>query len=692
MRTHIDTRRGDVVDILHGIAVPDPYRWLEDGESAETREWVAAQNAITRSTLEARPERAAIHAALDRLLTTGSVGAPVLRGERSFYTRRSGRLDQPVLVLREGTGGPERVIVDPNARSARGIVALDWWYPSRSGRLLAYGLSEGGTELSTLRVLDLDRGEDLAADVIPHTRAASVAWLPDDSGFYVTRIPAPGSVPAGEEMYNRHVFFHPLGQDWRLDEEVFGAGRAREDWPYVTLSHSGRWLVVEVSQGWVRSEVHVLDRSQPERGFVPIHAGVDAVASAFFAGDRLFIHTNQAAPNYALYEVDLARVERANWRLVLAERSDRVLDGVSAACGRLVAREMQNASSQLRLHGLDGTLQTSVELPSLGTVTGVGGEWAGDRLAVGFTSFAVPPMAYVVEPATGRAEVLAQGELPAGFDAARYEVRQDWYTSRDGTRVSMFLIHRRGVALGGTPTLLTGYGGFNVSRTPSFVAALPLWLDAGGLYAVANLRGGGEYGEAWHRAGMLERKQNVFDDFIAAAEWLIASGYTRPERLAINGGSNGGLLVGAALTQRPDLFRAVVCQVPLLDMLRYQHSRIARLWVPEYGSAEDPTQFGWLYAYSPYHRVRSGERYPATFLLAAEGDSRVDPLHARKMAAQLQAATASDAPVLLRIETDAGHGQGKPRSKQLEEATDIWSFLFWQLNVSVAAQVAPQPA
>jgi prolyl oligopeptidase len=352
---------------------------------------------------------------------------------------------------------------------------------------------------------------------------------------------------------------------------------------------------------------------------------------------------------------------------------------VTAAAGRLAAHELQNASSHLRLYGLDGSLQTEVRLPSLGTVTGIGGEWFGNRISVGYTSFAQPATAYSIE--RGGLDLFAQGDLPPDFDASRYEVRQVWYTSKDGTRVSMFLVHRRGMMLGDTPTLLTGYGGFGVSRTPSFVAALPQWLDAGGLYALANLRGGGEYGEAWHQAGMRGSKQNVFDDFIAAGEWLIESGVTRPERLAISGGSNGGLLVGAALTQRPDLFRAVVCQVPLLDMLRYQNLRIARLWIPEYGSPEEVAQFRWLYDYSPYHRVRRGERYPAVFLLTAEGDSRVDPMHARKMAARLQATTASEAPVLLRVETSAGHGQGKPRSKQLEEATDVWSFLFWQLGV-----------
>ena len=676
----------DIVDILHGVAVPDPYRWLEDGDSEQTRAWVAAQNRFTRSVLDALPQRATVHARLDTLLTTGSVGAPVVRGNCYFYQRRDGRLDQPVLVLREGESGDERVLLDPNTFSSSGIVALDWWYPSRDGRLLAYGTSEGGTELSTLRVLDVVTGEHREADEIPYTRAASVAWLPDSTGFYYTRYPEPGTVPAGEEVYHRHVFFHLLSRSWREDPEVFGAGRAREDWPHVELSRSGRWLSIEVQQGWVRSDLFLLDRQREDAGFVAIHEGKESLAHAVFAGDRLLVHTNDGAPNFALYDVDLDHAERSNWVLVLPERSDRVLDAVHGAAGVLLAHELHNASSELRLYDLDGAQLREVQLPSIGTLTGVDGEWDGDRLAIGFTSFAEPPTAYVVEPATGHAQLLARGELPPGYDASRYQVRQDWYMSRDGTRVSMFLIHRRDMPLDTPrPTLLTGYGGFSVSRTPMFVAALPMWLDAGGVYALPNLRGGGEYGEAWHRAGMLGNKQNVFDDFIAAAEWLIAQRITTSDRLAISGGSNGGLLVGAALTQRPDLFKAVICQVPLLDMLRYQHLRIARLWIPEYGSAEDPVQFEWLYRYSPYHHVTSGTTYPATFLLTAEGDSRVDPMHARKMAALLQAASAGEAPILLRVETSAGHGQGKPRSKQLEEATDIWSFLFAQLRVEAPA-------
>jgi prolyl oligopeptidase len=685
------TRRDDLVETLHGVAVADPYRWLEDGESEATQAWVAAQNHLTQLRLASLPHRGEIQAALDLLLTTGSVGAPVVRGSRYFYQRRDGRLDQPVLVVRDDEAGQDRTVVDPNALGSNGSVALDWWYPSDDGHLLAYGVSEGGTELSSLHVLEVERGEDVSVttDRIPYTRACSVAWLPDSSSFYYTRYPTPGSVEHGDEMYHRHVFLHQLGKPWQTDAEVFGIGRAREDWPNVELSPSGRWLAVEVQQGWVRSEVYCLDRDQPERGFIPIHVGADALAHPMFAGDRLLLHTNVDAQNYALYAVDPRRPERSNWSLVLPERTDRVLESVQPAAGRLIAHELHHATSEVRLYGLDGRLQSEVQLPSRGTVTGIGGTWDGKRIGLGFTSFAQPSTAYRVDPATGACVVLAQGQAPPGFDASRYVVEQDWYTSRDGTRVSIFLVHRRDVLLETSrPTLLTGYGGFNVSRTPMFAPALPLLLDAGGLYALPNLRGGGEYGEAWHRSGMLAKKQNVFDDFICAAEWLIDRGYARADQLAISGGSNGGLLVGAALVQRPDLFKAVVCQVPLLDMLRYQHLRIARLWIPEYGSADDPEQFRWLLAYSPYHHVRQGEQYPATFLLTADGDSRVDPMHARKMAARLQAATSSEAPILLRVESAAGHGQGKPRGKQLEELTDVWSFLFWQLGLTLT----PQPS
>ncbi len=677
-----ETRRDVAEDVLHGVTIQDPYRWLENAESAETQVWTEAQNAYARALLDPLPQRQAIHDRLDLLLTAGAVSAPAVRGNRFFYTRRDGRQDQPVLVLREGADGSERTLVDPNALSSRGVVALDWWKVSWDGGLLAYGTSQGGTELSVLRILDVASGEDVPGEEIPFTRACTVAWLPDASGFYYTRYPEPGTVPNGEEHYNRRVFFHTRGQSWRDDPEVFGSGRAREDWPSVDISRDGRWLLVVVSQGWARSEVYLLDRQDPHATWIAVHAGVEAWADGEIEDGRLFLRTNRDAPNYKLYEVDPERPDRERWRELIPERQNRVLSGFALVAGLIATDELENASSRLGLYERSGTPLGDARLPSIGTLTGIGGEWAGDALYAAFTSFVQPPTTYRLVPRSGELRLFAYGELPPGLDPSRYEVDQVWYPAKDGTRVSMFLVHRYGLAPSGdVPTLLTGYGGFNVSRTPAFDPTLPLWLDAGGLFALPNLRGGGEYGEDWHRAGMLERKQNVFDDFVAAAEWLIENHYTRPERLAIMGGSNGGLLTGAALTQRPDLFGAVVVRVPLLDMLRYHHLRIARLWVPEYGSAEDPEQFLWLHAYSPYHRVRSGERYPATFLLTAEGDSRVDPMHARKMAALLQSASGGDAPILLRVETEAGHGQGKPRSKVLDELTDVGSFIFWQLGV-----------
>jgi prolyl oligopeptidase len=671
-----------VREVLHGREVVDPYRWLEDGASAETRAWVAEQNAYTHGVLDDLSVRPAVRDRLDRLLTVGSVGAPTPRGDRYFYARRDGRQDQPVLVVREA--GAERVLFDPVGEDPSGLLSLDWWYVSWSGKFLAYGTSHGGDEWSTLRVLDVDSGRVRPGDVIPRTLLCSVGWLPDDSGFCYTRYPEPSSVPVGEERYHRHVFLHELGREWREDRVLFGPGRAKDDWPSVQVSEDGRWLLVVVSQGWARSEVFLLDLHDLERPLIPIQTGVEAVTDGEFGGQTLFLRTNLDAPNYRVLRLDPARPDVR--QEIVPERPHRVISQVRPVAGRLASEELENASSRIRLYSAEGAFEREIELPSLGTVSGLGGEWRSDGpLGFAFTSFGSPSAAYSVTPDGTRAELLASTAWPPGLEPARHVVEQVWYASRDGTRVSMFLVHRPDLRRdGNAPTVLTGYGGFNVSRTPAYDSALQLWLAAGGVFALPNLRGGGEYGEAWHQAGMLANKQNVFDDFLAAAEWLIENGYTHPERLAISGGSNGGLLVGAALTQRPELFKAVVCRVPLLDMLRYHLFGVAELWVREYGSAQDAEQFAWLAGYSPYHHVQAGQRYPAVLLMAAEQDSRVDPLHARKMAARLQAnAAEASGPILLRIETEAGHGQGKPRHKVLDEVTDIWSFLFWQLGVTV---------
>ncbi|HUF36797.1 MAG TPA: prolyl oligopeptidase family serine peptidase, partial [Gemmatimonadales bacterium] len=669
MPAYPPTPTSDAADTLHGETIPDPYRWLEDGERAETREWTERQNVLTEAYLAAVPGRETIRRRLAELLAIGALGVPAPVRGRYFYQRRDGRQNQPVLYLRHGVSGEDRVVIDPNALDAAGTTALDWYYPSEDGRLVAYGLSEGGSEQSVLHVLDVDAGAVLA-DRIPGTRAADLAWLPDGSGFYYTRYPGPGQVPEGEEHYHRAVYFHPLGADPAADPLVFRPEQ-KEHWPGVSLSPDGRWLLIGVARTFDQTDVYLLDRISGD-GLVPVAKDLPASFEGKVAHGRLFLRTNLDAPTYRLYAVDPALPARDHWREIVPASGSAVLEGVEVAGTALALSYLEGASSRLRLADLDGGNLREVSLPTLGSVFGTGAEWDGRELFFGFSSYTIPPSVYRMDLASGATTLWRRVE--ADVDPARFAVSQVSVRSRDGTMVSMFLVHRTGLVRdGNNPVYLTGYGGFNISMTPAFSRSLLLWLEHGGVVAVPNLRGGGEYGEEWHQQGMLGRKQNSFDDFIAAAEWLVAERYTRPERLAVAGGSNGGLLMGAVLTQRPELFRAVVIQVPLLDMLRYHRFLIARLWIPEYGSADDPEQFRWLRAYSPYHHVRDGAAYPAVLLATAESDSRVDPLHARKMAARLQAATASapaEDPVLLWIDRSAGHGAGKPLADRIREAAD----------------------
>ena len=680
------TRADDVVDEIHGTRVPDPYRWLEDGQGDEVHRWVEAQNAHTRALLDARPGRDAVRRRLEDLLSIGTLTAPVPRRGRYFYTRREGKQNQPILYVRDSLKGKDRVLLDPNTLSPDGTAAIDWWYPSGDGALLAYGVSTSGDEKSTLRVIDAGTGKALP-DVIPHTRYCSLGWLPDNSGFYYTRYPAPGEVPPGQENYNRHVFFHRLGSEWTKDPKVFGDKRRPEEIIELNVSPDGGYLTVWVLEGWSRSDLYVKDMRQEGTPFVTVAEGIDAIFQGGVVGDTLYLLTNWEAPRYRLFAVDPKRPQRDHWRLLIAE-SDAVLSEAHYASGKIVALYLKDASSRLALHAAaDGRKIRDIVLPALGTIEGLAAQHDGREVFFGFTSFTVPPSVYRIDLKSGAATPWEK--VKADLDLSALEVEQVFYPSKDGTRVSMFLVHRKGLRRDGrNAVVLYGYGGFNISMTPSFSRALVLWLERGGVYAVANLRGGGEYGEDWHRAGMLDRKQNVFDDYLAAAQWLIEKKYTGADRLAIYGGSNGGLLVGAALTQKPELFKAVVCAVPLLDMVRYHNFQIAKLWVPEYGSAENPGQFRFLYEYSPYHKVRENTAYPAVLLTTAESDSRVDPMHARKMAARLQKATTSDRPVLLRTETKAGHGVGKPLTKQIDESTDTWSFLLWQLGLEAPSPTA----
>ncbi|MGE0354269.1 MAG: prolyl oligopeptidase family protein [Gemmatimonadales bacterium] len=671
-----------VVDRIHGVDVPDPYRWLEDSTSPATIAWTEAQNALTERQLASVPARAAIRRRLEELLTIGAISVPApLRG-RYLYQLREGKQNQPVLLARDGLQGEDRVLFDPNALNPEGTTALDWFYPSDDGRLVAIGVSEDGSEDSVLQVVDMDTGS-LLEDRIPRTRAAEVAWLPDHSGFYYTRYPEPGTVPAGDEHYHRAVYFHALGTDPAADPLEFRPAE-KEHWPGAGLSPDGRWLLISVARSFDETDVFLKDRLV-DGPLITVARDLPALFDVQVVRDRLYIRTNLEAPNYRLYQADVSRPQQEHWRPLVLPRADAVLEGVSVTREWLLLSYLEQASSRLVVTDLKGEHPSEVDLGLPAGVFGIGVEWDGEEALLGLSSFTLPPTIYRLDLTTRRLTLWR--DVAAGIDSSRYQTSQVRFASRDGTPVSMFIVHRKGVARDGTaPAYLTGYGGFNISLTPVFSRSTFLWLEAGGVLAIPNLRGGGEYGEAWHRAGMLEQKQHTFDDFIAAAEYLISEGYTAPARLAIAGGSNGGLLMGAVLTQRPDLFRAVVIQVPLLDMLRYHQFLIARLWIPEYGSADDPVQFDWLLAYSPYHHVTPGTRYPAVLLATAESDTRVHPMHARKMAARLQAATASDHPVLLRLETRAGHGAGKPVSKLLDELTDTWTFVFGELQVAVGRE------
>lgn len=679
-----------VTEELHGHKISDPFRWLEEAGSQETRDFTEAQNAYTEAVLSSvsTVDRAALRQQVEELLTTGRVEPPKAGGNFFFYLRRDGRQNQPVLYVREGVHGEDRVLLDVNTLAPDGTVALDWFYPSPDGRLLAYGTSVNGSEISTLEILETASCRRLP-EKIERTRAASVAWLPDSTGFYYTRYPRPGDVPPGEEMYHRHVFFHRIGtgkSDGLDDPEVFGRDMNPEHWPSVKISEDGKWLLVRVDQGWVKTELFLRDLSGRHAQFVPVATGEDFVYDGEIFDGELYITTNEDAPRYRVLKVACANPKRENWHEIIRE-SDAVIEETEIIGRRLFVRYTRNAVSELRIFARDGAPIAEVALPAPGTIfASIGGKWDSEQAFLGFTSFAIPPSVFEVSL---EGKVTPWAQVQSSIRPHDYQVEQVSFNSKDGTRVPMFLVRRKGIArTGHMPTLLSGYGGFNVGRTPVFNRnAMLLLLERGGIYADVQLRGGNEFGEDWHRAGMLGNKQNVFDDFIAAAEYLIAERYTDPDHLAIQGGSNGGLLMGAAITQRPDLFRAAVCQVPLLDMLRYHLFEIARLWIPEYGSAQDAEQFKYLFQYSPYHHVREGVLYPAVLFMTAESDTRVDPMHAKKMAALMQSHSANgkdgheDRPILLRVDTRAGHGVGKPIAKLVDDAVDFWTFIFWQLGI-----------
>jgi len=689
-----DTEKRPYTYTLHGVSVEDPYHWLEGSDAPESEgpdpaldaavgEWTDAQNAYTRSVLDALPNRAEFAAELSSLLSLDAWGIPRIGGESLFYSLRRGGQAQPVLYTQAPDDAEARVLLDVNALDPTGLLALDWFRPSPDGRYVAFGTYHSGDENTTARVLETATGRWLD-DEIPG-RVDAVEWLDDGRTFVVRRLSDP------ENPYSGQILLHELGRDVADDPVLFEQytdGPLATTWgPYPLVSRDGRWLVIIYYTGTDSNDLWYYDldawRETGELTRRDLLVGVGALTEdGFIVGDKLYALTTYGASNKRVLAFDLASDTPAEFDEVIPARDDAVIVDIEPAPGRIVVDYLADAYTRLEVFGLDGRPLGEIELPGIGSASIV---THPDRSIawLSFETFSAPRAIYRVDLDARRTTPWRQPEL--GIETPDVTVRQVRYRSYDGTEVPMFLVHRTGLELDGdNPTILYGYGGFDISMTPEFLAAWQPWLSRGGVYAIANLRGGGEYGADWHRAGMLERKQNVFDDFHAAAEYLIEQGYTRPERLGIRGGSNGGLLTGAAITQRPELFSAAIVQVPLLDMLRYQHFLMARYWVPEYGSAEHPDQFEFLRAYSPYHNVRPGTRYPATLLTAGENDRRVHPLHARKMAAALQAATSADPaekPILLWVDRETGHGQGKPLEIRIREATDLLVFMAWQLGL-----------
>ncbi len=675
-------------DTYGSTVVADPYRWLEDQQSSETRTWIEAEQKCTDAALSSVADRAFLSSRLGELLHSDSYEAPTERGGRYFFRKRPAGGDLSLLYIRRGVNAPEEILIDPLPWSADHSASVSLESVSRDGKFVFYGRRDGGQDQVTLRVLEVDSKTTLS-DAFPNGQYFGVEPTPDNKAVYYSRVTPDGP----------RAFYHRMGDDPAKDPVIFGRNLGKDKILALQLSEDGTFLVYLVIYGSGSEQSEIYVQNVKEKG--PVLTAVNNEKALFFpsfAGNRLFIFTNWKAPQWRIVSADLATPQREHWRDLVPEGSVH-LEGIAAAGGKLVCQYTHDASSELKVFDANGKFESSIALPSLGSVSSPSGRWESSEFFYSFESYDSAPAIFRYNVKEAKSQVWARNKEV--FDASGLEIEQVWYSSQDKTRIPMFLFHKKGLKLDGSnPVLLTGYGGFDVSETPYYWPLALLWVERGGIYADANLRGGGEFGEAWHHAGMFEKKQTVFDDFFAAAEYLISQKYTATSKLAVLGGSNGGLLMGASITQRPELFRAVVCSYPLLDMLRYQKFLEGPYWVSEYGSSENLDQFKFLYAYSPYHRVVEGTKYPATLFVTGDGDTRVAPLHARKMAARLQAANGSKNPILLLYDTKSGHSGGRPVKKTIEELTDILSFLFWQLEVAapsgskadVAGAFSDQPA
>jgi prolyl oligopeptidase len=677
------TRKMDHVDTYHGVKVPDPYRWLEDDNSPETAAWVEAQNKVTFPYLEKIPYRAQFQERVKRLNEYEKYSTPFRKGPYVFFRKNAGLQNQSVLYIQKGQNGAPEVLIDPNTWSAEGTAQLGIFAPSKDAKYAVYGISRSGSDWQEYKVMELATKKTLS-DSLEWVKVSSVAWHGD--GFYYSRYPAPDKGQEKASINENHqVYFHRVGTPQSEDVVVYADAANRQRFHIVTTTDDERFALLSISdrgKGKDGNSLFVRDLSKGARKFTPVIAtiGDESFGVVDNVGGRLLIETNHKAPNWRVILVDPTKPGEANWKNVLPERPEPI-QGVSTAGGKLFATYLKDVTTQAEVHSLNGRLEHTVTLPGTGLASGFGGQRDDKFVYYVFNSLSVPPTIYRYDIGRRASTLFREPKVP-GYNADAFETKQVFYTSKDGTRIPMFLVYRKGLKLDGTnPTLLYAYGGFNVVQSPTFSAARLALLEQGFVYASANLRGGGEYGEKWHQAGMKLKKQNVFDDFIAAAEWLIANKYTSPAKLAIQGGSNGGLLVGAVMNQRADLYRVAIPQVGVMDMLRFNKFTIGWNWVADYGSSDDADEFAALYAYSPLHNIKAGTKYPATLITTADHDDRVVPAHSFKYAATLQERASRDNPALIRIETKSGHGASS-LTKQLETAADIYAFIMYNMGLT----------
>lgn len=673
-----ETRKTDTIDVYFGTQVADPYRWLEDDNSEETAAWVKAQNDVTNAYLAKIPFRDQVRERLTSMWNYPRYGVPFKKGGKYFFFKNDGIQNQSVLYIQDSLQAEPRVFLDPNKLSEDGTTALGTYSVSKDGKYFAYAISKAGSDWNEIYVMETETGKQLA-DKLEWVKFSGISWR--ENGFYYSRYdkPAGGGVLSSKNEYMK-VYYHVVGDPQEKDVLVY----ENRNYPLrnygITATEDGRYLVLGESESTSGNSLYIKDLENPQAGFVKIAEGFRFDYSYISNQDGKFlILTNADAPKYRLIEVDLSTPAPENHRIIIPEREE-VLVSAEVAGGRIVCEYMKDATNRLYVYTTEGSFVHEVNLPGPGTIAGFEGKKDENEAFFAFTSFTYPSTVFVYDILNNTSKVFFDSELD--FDPAKYESKQVFYTSKDGTKVPMFIVHKAGLNLdGNNPVYLYGYGGFNVSLTPVFSVSRLLFIEQGGVFAMPNLRGGGEYGEAWHRAGTKLQKQNVFDDFIAAAEYLIAEKYTQPEKIAIAGGSNGGLLVGACMTQRPDLFAVALPAVGVMDMLRFHKFTIGWAWTEDYGSSEDSVQFQYLLGYSPLHNLKPGTCYPATLVTTADHDDRVVPAHSFKFAATLQEHQSCNNPALIRIETNAGHGAGKPVSKMIDEATDIWSFTMYNLGM-----------